>query len=231
VVCHRTPVFGKTRNVKLIGWFAVCILAAIFATIVYTAGAEEPTASPTPSVSDTEGDTTKEVDFPSLDGKFAFLIGHGEYQQSIDLIDKKTEKIVQHIADEDMSSVNYRVLWAPDSKRFALMTRAGHPNQDVTVYFQKGDKFEEIGIPELTVDIPKKVLAGKEHPHVAGNNWQSAKKWNKDGSLLLTIDTAVDGAGHSASATRTVLLGFDKSGKPKILKSTVKYESRNDAED
>ena len=64
--------------------------------------------------------------------------------------------------------------------------------------------------------------------HVATNNWQTAEKWNKDGSLLLTIDNTIVGAGHTASATRTVLLGFDESGKPTILKSTVKYESRND---
>ena len=172
----------------------------------------------------------KEVDYLSPDGTFAFLIGRGEYEKTIDLIDKKTEKVLQRITDDDMSSVSYRVLWAPDSKRFALMTRAGHPNQDVTVYFLKGEKFKKIEIPELIVDIPKKVLAGKEHPHVAANNWQEAEKWNKDGSLLLTIDNTIDGDGHTASATRTVLLGFDKSGKPRILKSTVKYESRNDAD-
>ena len=85
---------GKTRNVKLISWFNLCVLA-VFATIVYTVSAEEPTASPTPSVSDKEDDTTKEVEFPAPDGKFAFLIGHGEYQQTIDLIDKKTENILQ----------------------------------------------------------------------------------------------------------------------------------------
>ena len=195
---------------------------------MYTVSAEEPTASPTPSVSDTEDDTTKEVQFPSPDGKFAFLIGHGEYQQAIDLIDKKTEKILQHIADDDMSSVSYKVLWAPDSKRFALMTRAGHPNQDVMVFLQNGKKFQKIKIPELTVEIPARIKAGKDHPHVAANNWQEAEKWNKDGSLLLTIDNTIDGAGHTASAERTVLLGFDKSNKAKILKSKVKYESRND---
>jgi len=218
---------GKTRDMKLSRRFAVC-LWAIVATIVYTVSAEEPTASPSPSVSDSEDDTTKEVDFPSPNGKFAFLIGHGEYQQTIDLIDKKTDKVLQHIDDMDMSSVTYRVLWAPDSKRFALMTRAGHPNQDVIVYFLKGDKFQKIEIPELTAEIPAKIRAGKDHPHVAANNWQEAEKWNKDGSLLLTIDNMIDGAGHTASAKRTVLLGFDKSGKAKILKSTVKYESRND---
>ena len=218
---------GKTRNVKLTSWFAVCVLGAIFATIVYTVSAEEPTASPTPSVSATEDDTTKEAEFPSPDEKFSFLIGRGEDQQTIDLIDKKTEKILQRIADDAMSSVSYKVLWAPDSKRFALMTRTGHPNQDVRVYFFKGDKFQDIKIPDLTVEIPARIRAGKDHPHVAANNWQQAKKWNKDGSLLVTIDNTIDGAGHTAGATRTVLLRFDKSGKPKILKSTVKYESSN----
>jgi hypothetical protein len=219
---------GKTRNVKLTSWFAVCVLGAIFATSVYTVNAEEATALPTSSVSDTKDDTTKEVKFPSPDGKFALLIGHGEDQQNIDLIEKKTEKVLQRIADDDMTSVRYSILWAPDSKRFALMTRAGHPNQDVRVYLLKGDKFQEIKIPDLRAEIPARIRAGKDHPHVANNNWQEAEKWNKDGSLLLTIDNTIDGAGHTASATRTVLLGFDKSGKPQILNSRVKYESRND---
>jgi hypothetical protein len=219
---------AKTSNVKLASWLAVCFLGT---TVAYTASAEEPAASPSPSAGDMEEDTTKEVGSLSPDGQFAFLIGRGDYERSIDLIDKKTEKVLQHIDDSDMGSVSYRVLWAPDSKRFALMTRAGHPNQDVRVYFLKGNKFREIKLPELIVDIPEKVLAGKEHPHVAANNWQEAEKWNKDGSLRLTIDNMVDGAGHTASATRTVVLGFDQSGKPKILKSTVKYESRNDDEE
>jgi hypothetical protein len=62
------------------------------------------------------------------------------------------------------------------------------------------------------------------------NNWQEAEKWKKDGSLLLTIDNTVDGDSHTAGATRTVLLGFDKSGKARIVKSTVKYDSRNEAD-
>ena len=96
---------------KLTSWFLVCVLGAIFATVVCPVSAEEPTASPTPSVSDTQDDTTKEVDFLSSDGKFAFLIGHGEYQQTIDLIDKKTEQVLRRIVDDDMSSVSYKVLW------------------------------------------------------------------------------------------------------------------------
>lgn len=213
---------------KLGCWLTVSALAAIFAVITSKGRAQETTPSPTPSAAASETDeTTKEIDFPSPDGKFAFLLGRDD-EQTIDLIDKKTEKVLQHIADDDMSSVYYTVLWAPDSKRFALMTRAGHPNQDVRVYFLKGDKFNEIHIPKLTVDIPDKIRAGKPHPHVASNNWQEAEEWKKNGSLLLTVDSTIDGAGHTASATRTVLLGFDKSDKAKILKSTVKYESKDD---
>ena len=78
---------------KITSWFAVCVLGTIFVSIASTGGAEEPTASPAPSISDTGEDTTKEVGSPSPNEKFAFLIGHGEDQQMIDLIDKKTEKI------------------------------------------------------------------------------------------------------------------------------------------
>jgi hypothetical protein len=217
--------------VKLTRWLAVFVLTAILLADACALRAQEASASPSPGSGDAEEDTTKEVSSPSPDGKFAFLIGRGEYEQSIDLVDAKTEKVLQHIGDEDMSSASYTVLWAPDSKRFALMTRMGHPNQGVTVYFRKGNKFQEIKIPDLTVEIPKKILAGKKHPHVAANNWEQAKKWNKDGSLLVTIYNTVDGVDHTASAERTVLLGFDQSGKAKILKSTVKYESRNDGEE
>ena len=221
-------------------------MAAVFAIAVYAVRAEEPTTSPAPSVGEaaegttsedtttedatTEDDEIKKVDFASPNEKFAFLIGHGDDGQTIDLVDKKTEKVLQHIDDLNMGSVTYRVLWAPDSKRFALMTRAGHPNQDVMVFLQNGKKFQKTKIPGLTAEIPARIKAGKDHPHVAANNWQEAKKWNKDGSLLLTIDNTIDGAGHTASAERTVVLGFDKSGKAKILKSKVKYESKSDDE-
>lgn len=216
---------------KLTRWLTDFVLTAILAAHVCTLRAEEPSPSPSPASSDAEEDTTKEVSSPSPDGRFAFLFSRGEYEQSIDLVDAKTEKILQHIADHDFSSVSYSVLWAPDSKRFALMTRMGHPNQGVDVYLRNGNKFQEIKLPELTVEIPKKILAGKEHPHVVMNHWQQAEKWNKDGSLLLTIDNMVDGASHTARALRTVLLGFDRYGNAKIHNSTVKYESRNSDEE
>jgi hypothetical protein len=75
---------------------------AVLAAATSTIHAEEPSASPTataePSVSESEEDeTTKVIDSPSPDGKYAFLYGNGEDEKTIDLIDKKTEKILQHI--------------------------------------------------------------------------------------------------------------------------------------
>jgi hypothetical protein len=205
-------------------------LCAQQATASPSPSADEAVASSSPANADAdEEDTTKTIDFPSPDGKFAFLLGRDDVQ-TIDLIDKKTEKVLQHIDNADMSSVYYSVLWAPDSKRFALMTRMGHPNQGVEVYFQRGARFKVIEIPELTVEIPERLKRGKEFGHVAANNWQTAKKWNKDGSLLVTIDNTIDGSGYTVSAERTVVLEFDKSGKAKILKSTVAYESRKDSD-
>ena len=131
---------------------------------------------------------------------------------------------------ENLAATSHSVLWSPDSTRFALMTRMGHPNQEIAVYFQRGDKFEEVKMPELSAVIPARIKAGKEHPHISTNNWESAEKWNKDGTLVVTIDNTIDGAGHTASAIRTVVLGFDKPGKARIVKSSVKYESRNDDE-
>ena len=74
-------------------------------------------------------------------------------------------------------------------------------------------------------NIPEKLKQGKNFPHVANMNWETAKQWKKDGSLVVTIDTVIDGAGSSIEATRTVVLTFDRAGKAKIVKSTIRYET------
>ena len=43
---------------------------------------------------------------------------------------------------------------------------------------------------------------------------------------MVTIDTMIDGEGASITATRTVVLTFDRAGKAKIVKSTIRYETR-----
>jgi hypothetical protein len=91
------------------------------------------------------------------------------------------------------------------------------------VYVRNGSTFRKIELPELEADIPEKVKGGKSFPHVTELNSQSAKRWQKDGSLVMEIENIVDGNEGSVTATRTVVLGFDRSDKAKVLKSTTKF--------
>ena len=169
------------------------------------------------------------IDWPSPDGKFAFLFSYGDDLHSIDLIDKSSGTKLQRIGEEDSSQTTWHVLWAPDSNRFALMTRLGHPIQGVDVYFRSGETFRKIDLPELPeANIPEALKRGRKFPHIAGLNWQDAKTWTKDGSLVVTIDTMIDGDGATIRATRTVLLGFDRADKARIGKSTIKYQTEKD---
>jgi hypothetical protein len=191
----------------------------------------QPNPSPSPSASEgkkSNADEDSECP-PSPNGKFAFLTSYGEDLHTMDLIDKKSEKKLQRIAEEDMPGAYWHVLWAPDSNRFALMTRVGHPIQGVDVYFRSGETFRKIDLPDLPeAKIPEKLKHGKKFPHVASLNWQTAKQWNNEGSLVVSIDTMIDGEGSSITATRTVVLRFDQAGKARIVKSTIKYETDRD---
>jgi hypothetical protein len=196
-----------------------------FATTVC---AEVSVASPSASAGE-KSDTNKNIDWPSPDEKFAFLTSYGEDLHTIDLIDKKSGRKLQRIAEEDSSQALWHLLWAPDSNRFALMTRLGYPIQGVDVYFRNGASFRKIELPDLPeANIPERLKHGKSFPHVAGLNWQEAKKWKADGSLVVTIDTMIDGEGGSIAAKREVVVGFDRAGKARIVKSTIRYETDKD---
>jgi hypothetical protein len=190
-----------------------------------TACAQQPVAPPAVSA----GKTNESIDAPSPDGKFAFLASYGEDPHTIDLIDKTSQKKLQRIAEDDSSQTSWTPLWAGDSTRFALMTRLGHPIQGVDVYVRTGDNFRKIDLPDLPeAKIPERLKRGKKFPHVASLNWQDAKEWKKDGTLVVTIDTMIDGDGSSIEAIRTVVLGFDSANKARIVKSTIKYKTETD---
>ena len=178
---------------------------------------------------DQEDNANKRCDCPpSPDGKFAFLTSGGE-DHIIELIDKKSGKKLQRIDRQDMPGTFWHVLWGSDSDRFALMTRMGHPIQGVYVYFRSGENFQKIDLPDLPeANIPEKLKQGKKFPHVSAQNWEEAKEWKKDGSLVVTIDSTIDGEGTSLTATRTVVLAFDRAGKARIVKSTIKYRTSSE---
>lgn len=193
-----------------------------------TVRAQQPVASPGASTG-AAGDTNTKIDFPSPDGRFAVLLTYAEDLHSIDLIDRTSGHTLQRLAEEDSDRTYWHLLWAPDSKRLALMTRLGHPIQGVDVYVRSGDTFRKIELPDLPpADIPEKLKHGRKFPHVANLNWQEATNWRKDGSLLVRIDTMIDGEGSSITATRTVVLGFDRAGKARIVTSTIKYQTETD---
>jgi hypothetical protein len=185
-------------------------------------------AVPSPSAGDEDKAATN-VDWPSPDGRFAFVTSLGEDRRTIDLVDKKSGKKLQRIGDGDSGQAYWHVLWAPDSKWFALMTRLGHPIQGVDVFVRGGESFRKVELPALPeANIPEELKHGKRYPHFANMNWQEAEEWRKDGSLVVTVVTMVDGDAGSITATRTLVIAFDRAGKPKILQSTIKYETADD---
>ena len=83
----------------------------------------------------------------------------------------------------------------------------------------------EIKLPELKADIPDRLRHGKNFPHIAALNSTSAIRWQKDGSLVVEIVYMIDGENGSITATRTVVLGFDRSDKVSIRKSTMEFKT------
>lgn len=187
---------------------------------------------------DDAGSKKNKIEYPSPDGRFTFRysgdpdkVGSVEdtgEQQTYDLIDKKTGKVLKTVvkSDEDIgpsARFNMKVLWRPDSKAFAITAFLWKRGSTLFVFRQKGADFEPIEIPELDADIPEKEKKGREFQHMVEDNSATAERWQKDGSLLVEVATANDGDGYMITATRKVILGFNQSNKAKILKSSVKY--------
>lgn len=181
---------------------------------------------------ETEEETKNKIEAPSPDGQFAFrYAGDSDSdEQTYDLIDKRSGKVLKSVAQSDPDSgpsarFNMKVLWRQDSKAFALTATLWKRGSDVALFVRDGSTFREIEVPELLADIPDKARQGKSFPHVVELNAQSAKRWQKDGSLVVEIETTQDGneEGLSITATRTVVLSFDRSDKAKVLKSTIKF--------
>jgi hypothetical protein len=187
-----------------------------------------------------EGGSKQAIEAPSPDGKFAFRYTKDSKsnpdsdsesdlgKQTYDLIEKASGKVLTTVAESDpdlgpSARFDMTVLWRPDSKAFALTAFLWKRGTSLSVFRREGSTFRETEVPELVAEIPEKVKRGKNFPHVAGLNSQSAKRWQKDGSLVVEIETMIDGEAGSITATRTVVLGFDRSGKARILKSTTKF--------
>lgn len=174
--------------------------------------------------------TKKSIEAPSPDGQFAFrYTGESDSEKkTYDLIDKASGKTLISVAEADSdlgpsARFHMQVLWRRDSKAFALTATLWKRGSYVAVFLREGSTFREIKLPELEADIPDKVKGGKSFHHVAELNSESETRWQKDGSLVVEIETMIDGDGGSITATRTVVLGFDRSDKARIIKSRIKF--------
>lgn len=191
----------------------------ILAALAYPVGAEEA-----------EGETKKTIEAPSPDGQFAFLHTVGPEHKTFDLIEKKSGKVLLRAVDSEDgigNRLSADVLWAPDSKRFAITYMIVRLGTGVSVYFRTGDTFREIKLPELEANIPDRLKRGKTFGHIAALNSTNATRWLKDGSLEVEVVYMIDGESGSITATRTVVLGFDRSDKVTIRKSTTKFKTEN----
>ena len=172
------------------------------------------------------------MESPSPDGQFAFRsTGEAEAEKkTYELIGRQSGKVLAQVAESDPDAgpsarFDMKVLWRPDSKAFALTATLWKRGSEVAVYVRDGAAFHEVKLPELVADISEKAKGGKEFPHMIEMSSQSAKRWEKDGSLVVEIESIQDGNSSQITANRTVVLGFDKSAKAKVLKSSMKYKT------
>ena len=187
---------------------------------------------------------------PSPNGKFAFRYvtdaatdsdaeadeDAGVKKQRYELIDKKSGKAIMTVAKSDPdlgASARFNiegVLWRRDSSAFAMTAFLWKRGSSVFVFRREGSRFRKVKLPEMATDVPEKVKRGKSYPHVAELDSETARRWLKDGSLVVEIESMFDGGDGSITAKRTVTLGFGGSGKASILKSTVKYDTETKAD-
>jgi hypothetical protein len=183
-----------------------------------------------------EEETKDEIENASPDGRFAFrYTGNKEEEekQTYDLIDKATGKKLMSVAESNeeigpSARFSMTVLWRADSKAFALTAFLWKRGSSLFVFRWEDGRFRQISVPELKVEVPKKEKGGKDFSHVSGLDSQSAKEWLKDGSLRAEIETVLDGEGGTITATRTVVLGIERSKKAKILQSKIEFKIEKD---
>lgn len=165
--------------------------------------------------------------YSSPNGKWGFVTSPAAGKPTVDLVQLPGAKIISHLGSD--CSAGWSVLWADDSKHFALMEKASPAQQSLAAFRESTNGFIALDLPKLPeAAIPDKLKHGKAYPDIAILNAATATEWKKDGSLLVDIQTMVDGKDSTLTATRTVLIKFDEAGHGTIAKSTIQYDNNND---
>ena len=147
----------------------------------------------------------------SPDGRFAMSLEDGKNGEvRITLVETKAHKFLRKLADSGHPySEASRILWSPDSKRFAFFEKDRKRNWTY-VYIRKDSGFEEVELPDFSEC---------DHPGLAGfiNSNLTPKSWEKPDTLMLIAHdewTTEDGQSHECD--RTVTMAIDSNGKASI---------------
>ena len=178
---------------------------------------------------DGQDKTEKMIQYPSPDGRFAFLLTRTpEGRKTVDLIEKDSGKILHRIV-ESQDDFSYRVdanaAWTSDSKEFAFSYTVNRRGSQIAVFSRSGNVFHQIKLPKFPrVQLP----ADRGEGNTTDVDNTHALRWEKDGSLVAEIETKKTRADNVVVATRTVVLGFNQHGEARILKTTQKVTTEQD---
>ena len=155
-----------------------------------------------------EGGTQKRPLFVSPDGRFGIRIektedADGITMRRVDLVDAKSgAKLRELDTVGDQYASGIRLLWSPDSRRFALVTPSRRGDW-TNVWGLKGENFEQVNLPEMPSPDMKR-------DHFAKTVWApySAVRWTRPDMLLMDL-AAEDDEGNSAKMRVALHFGTD----------------------
>lgn len=170
--------------------------------------------------------TEVEDEKPSPNGAYIFRKTFEEDGRKVELVEKKTDKVLLLVAEseEDSNRLFFKAAWAKDSRRFAFTSGTSRLSASVSLYEKDGQTFRSVELPEQgEVKFPEKYAEDERFPHWLCIDWWSVVAWRKDGSLVIRGESAADGNGGVATATHTVTLAPDKNGVWKIRNQQKKF--------
>ena len=161
-----------------------------------------------------ESGAQKRPAFVSPDGRFGIRIektadADGITMRRVDLVDTKSgAKLRELDTVGDQYASGIRLLWSPDSRRFALVTPSRRGDW-TNVWALMGENFEQVDLPEIpSLDMKR--------DHFAKTVWApySAVRWTGPDVLLMDI-AAEDDEGNSAKMRVALHFGSDNRASVK----------------
>jgi lipoprotein NlpI len=148
----------------------------------------------------------------SPDGRFALQLSADQDAFELGLVDLGTHKELVSLASLGSPYAKHsHLIWSPDSKRVAY-TEDSRRGGYTTVYQQKGDRFEEVKLPNLP-DCEAKHVQKVYEASLTLERWLNASTL-----VLLKRSGWTTEDGGDGECEKSVTITFDAKGKPSIQK-------------